>query len=463
MTVHTMRTLLDVVIAGRRWTAEECVQHFAAAARSLGEPATLSAAQLKRWRRGRVKDLPRPTACRVAEHLFGHPIEALLAPAPVDHDPARPPAGDVIRPPTSQPPTPRWALRLDGPERPADPYQLDGEFDPIMSAAHDASEHAADAGHAIDDTTLEQLHAEVIRLAHGYAATSPMVMFGQLKRARDLTYRMLERTKRPNQLADLYLIAGQLSGLMAGASFDLGQSDAASEQARAALTYGQVIDHATLRAWARATLAMISLWSGRPADGVTHARAGLEHVTAGDVAVRLNSLAGRCWALAGSRESAIAAVRAADDARHHDAGTDPFAGGIGGEFAFGAARHSLSLGATHLALGDPVSAADHTQSALELYNSGPGEQRAVGGIHGARVDLATARAMGQDLDGVLDAVTPTLDLEPEHRTLRLASRLFRLRGQLNTSLYQGSVQAARLSEAIEGFLATASTSPLALP
>jgi hypothetical protein len=76
------RTLLDAVITARRWTAEECVRHFADAATTMGEPATLSTAQLKRWRRGLVIGLPRPTACRVAEQVFGYPVEALFAPPP---------------------------------------------------------------------------------------------------------------------------------------------------------------------------------------------------------------------------------------------------------------------------------------------------------------------------------------------------------------------------------------------
>jgi hypothetical protein len=119
-------------------------------------------------------------------------------------------------------------------------HSIDLEPDPIMSAAHDASEHAADAGRAIDQTTLEQLHAEVAHLAHSYAATAPAVMFAQLKRAKDLTYLMLERTRRPAQTSDLYLVAGQLSGLMAAVSFDLGNPDAATEHARAATW--QVVD-----------------------------------------------------------------------------------------------------------------------------------------------------------------------------------------------------------------------------
>jgi hypothetical protein len=407
-----------------------------------------------------LSGLPRPTACRVAEHLFGRPAEELFAivPSTAAHLAHAAVPWSDNRTLAQLHPTEPPGSRVPGPAA-----VVDLEYDPIMSSAHDASDHAAEAGRAIEETTLVQLHAEVTRLAHAYASTPPLVMFAYLRRARDLAYRMLERTRRPAQLADLYLIAGQLSGLMAGVSFDAGHPDAAGEQARAALTYGQIIDHPTLRGYARATLAMIALWSGRPSDGVTHATAGLQDVATGDTAVRLHCLAGRSWALAGSAEQATTQVRAAEEARQHRTEADPFADGIGGEFAFGPARHALCLGATHLALSDPTAAARHTQAALDLYESGPAEQRAIGGVHGARVELATARAMAIDLDAVLDAVTPTLDLVPEQRTHRLATRLHGLRRQLAANRYQGSPQAAELTDAIETFLATTVTSGLAAP
>ena len=149
---------------------------------------------------------------------------------------------------------------------------------------------------------------------------------------------------------------------MAAASYDLGQPDAANEQARAAFTYGQVIDHDTLQAWARATLSMIALRSGRPHDGATHARSGLEFVTTGDTAVRLHALAGRCWALAGATTEATEAMQQADEAREHDGGVDEFADDIGGEFVFSPARQALCGGATHLALGNPTEAAEQART-----------------------------------------------------------------------------------------------------
>jgi hypothetical protein len=330
-------------------------------------------------------------------------------------------------------------------------HSIDLEPDPIMSAAHDASEHAADAGRAIDATTLEQLHAEVARLAHAYAATAPAVMFAQLKRARDLTYLMLERTRRPAQTSDLYLVAGQFSGLMAAVSFDLGQPDAATEQARAAFTYGQVIDHNQLRAWARATLSMIAFWSGRPSEGATHAQAGLELVAVGDVAVRLHAVAARSWALAGSRDHALAALHAAEDAANADPAPGDLATVVGGEFVFGRARQELSAGATMLAVGNGPQAAQHAQAAIDVYEALPADHRWTGGLHGARVDLAAAHLLASDLDAVQEVLAPTLALTAEHRTERVAARIRALRHNLGTGRFRSSVKASHLAEELEAF------------
>jgi hypothetical protein len=152
------------------------------------------------------------------------------------------------------------------------------------------------------------------------------------------------------------------------------------------------------------------------------------------------------------------AVRAGDDARQADDTADEFADGVGGKFVFGPARQALCLGTTYLALGQSAQAADRAQATLALYESGPSEQRAVGGIHGARVDLAIAHAMGADLDAVLDAVATTLDLGAEHRTNRLNARLHQLRGHLAVPRFRGSLQAGRLANGIEEFMATASSS-----
>jgi transcriptional regulator with XRE-family HTH domain len=83
-------TLLRALIAERHWQTFRAFQaQFRRAARDLaerdGDPdlakLTVSSRQWERWYSGGVKTEPYPDACRVLEHMFGHPVQQLLAPA----------------------------------------------------------------------------------------------------------------------------------------------------------------------------------------------------------------------------------------------------------------------------------------------------------------------------------------------------------------------------------------------
>ena len=78
----------------------------------------------------------------------------------------------------------------------------------------------------------------------------------------------------PSQARDLNFLAGALCGLMANATLDLGREDAADDLARAAWTYGTVIDHGPLIGWARGTQALAAIWEHRYADAVGYAEDG---------------------------------------------------------------------------------------------------------------------------------------------------------------------------------------------
>jgi tetratricopeptide (TPR) repeat protein len=101
------RTRLAALLASTHQTHEEAVAAFNERARQLRESATLSVRQLDRWLSGRLTRLPRPTACRVAQSLWGEPIQHLLAPPPVSHSAARPiAAADTMVPSAKPPPDP---------------------------------------------------------------------------------------------------------------------------------------------------------------------------------------------------------------------------------------------------------------------------------------------------------------------------------------------------------------------
>jgi transcriptional regulator with XRE-family HTH domain len=83
-------TLLGALIAERHWQSFRAFEvQFRRAARDLaerdGDPdlakLTVSSRQWERWYSGSVKTEPYPDACRVLEHMFGYPVQQLLAPA----------------------------------------------------------------------------------------------------------------------------------------------------------------------------------------------------------------------------------------------------------------------------------------------------------------------------------------------------------------------------------------------
>src|SRR5205814_2993124 len=106
-----------------------------------------------------------------------------------------------------------------------------------------------------DAVSIETLRLEMRRLVRGYATIPPGQLLVEVVCTRDLAYMLIDRTRRPSDLVDLYLIAGQACGLAATTSWDLGDPDAADDLANAAWTYGQLCGHNTLRAWTRSVQA----------------------------------------------------------------------------------------------------------------------------------------------------------------------------------------------------------------
>ncbi|MFC0530254.1 hypothetical protein [Phytohabitans kaempferiae] len=426
MTVRVDRvpTVLEAELRRRRWSREDAARELTRAARDLGIVGgwSLSLRQLDRWLSGEVR-IPRGVACRVAEHVFGRPIEVLLGP---------------VRPVSADPES----------EAPVAPATV-GEF--VVRSGEASRDHAAmAAAGAVAPATLEQLHAEVRRLAHAYASTPPLGLLSQLMRTRDLAYELLSHTRRPSQLSELYLVAGQVCGLAATTAFDLGHRDAAEDHGRAAWTYGDLIDHPALRAYARGVQATIAFWSGRPGEGLRYVNSGLTFAH-GPAAVRLHAIGARAYAMLGAAGDARQALRLAMETADRGERGDEMTDEVGGEFAFGRPRFALCAGAVNITLGDGRSAAHAAGEALRLYGQTSAEQKRWAVHYGAWMDLATAHALQDNLDGAAEALAPALRLDKERRTARLAQRLVMLRATVDRSRYRGSAVAHEVSSAIDDF------------
>jgi hypothetical protein len=230
---------------------------------------------------------------------------------------------------------------------------------------------------------MEHLQAAAGRAAHAYYVSPPLAMLSELVKLRNSIYEQLDRTQKPRQQAELYLISGQVCGLLSSVSWDLGHAHVAEEQARAAHTYGNVIDHPSLSAWARALQVTVAFWSGIPRRATAIAAAAIQDAPRGTARVRLHSVNARALALMGARQEVEAELNNAADELDR-AGDDPFLDEIGGELGFDRSRRALCAGAAYVALGDGERAETEALGALELFAQLPEAARWGAGELGAR-------------------------------------------------------------------------------
>ena len=408
------RTRLEQLAIQQGIGTAEFVREFGRRAEVLGVDAATSPSAAKRWLQG-ASGQPRAATRRVLEAWFGEPLAALLGP-------------------------------------PSECHPAATEEEIAVNAAHESVSHAIEAASALDPSALEHLHAAAGHAAHAYYTTAPLEMLTDLVALRDTIYMQLDRTHKPLQHAELYLLAGQVCGLLSSVSWDLGMTGPSEEQARAAYTYGSIIDHPSLQAWARALQVTIAFWSGFPRKANRIAAAALEQAPSGTARARLHSVNSRALALLGARDEVRDALEAAR-LELDRAGDDAFLDEVGGELAFDRPRRGLCAGASYVALGDGDRAEREAEDAVELFTAIPDGKRWGAGILGARVDLATARTLRGDLAGTQDALSPVFELPPARRTESIALRLHSLAHMLGTTRYRGATEALQLGSEIEDFTA----------
>ncbi len=330
------------------------------------------------------------------------------------------------------------------------------ERDLIMAAAHEASDHVGRAESTnVGATTLEQLDADVVRIANDYVHIPPVPMTVEMLRVRRRVYRLLEGHQRPADTRHLYLLAGTLTGLLANASTDLGYLDAAAEQVRAAWAYAELCDHNGLRAWTRGMHALIECRSQRPRRAVLLAQSGQEYAESATARVRLFNIEARMWATLGNAADTDRCVRAADEASTHGA-ADDLHDEIGGVFGFPDAKAQYYAGATYIHLGQAEQALAATSRAIELYASGPLEKRSYGAEALTRVDNAAAHLINGSLDGAAEVLAPVLVLDQDRRIAQLPERLAGVRRRIAAPRFRDSARARELDERIEEFCAAPS-------
>ncbi len=409
------KTRLEELAWRRRLSVADFQEQFKRQAANIGENVEVSRSQAKRWLGGEP-GLPRAAAKRVLESWLGEPVEDLLGPP-----------RSLLRDPTEQ--------------------------ELAVNAGRDSVSHAIAAASVLDPSAIEHLYAAAGTAARDYYAKPSLEMLTDLLALRDTVYRQLDRTRKPKQQAELYLIAGQVCGLLSSVSWDLGLRNAAEEQARAAHTYGNVIDHPSLRAWARALQVTVTFWGGHPRRAASIAADALEGAPVGTARARLHSVHARALAMIGARGEVRAELDAAVDELDR-AGGDEFLDGIGGELAFDRARRGLCAGASYVALSDGDQAEREAEAAIQLFSATSSDEQWAAGLLGAHVDLGAARTLKGDLAGAKEALAPVFMLPASRRTEAIAQRLYALSRVLGTARYRSATEALELGGEIEDFTTT---------
>jgi len=389
---------------------------------------TVSPRQFDRWMYGEIVSLPRDEARQVLEHLLGRPVHELFATAA----------------------TPTQPRETSGPSVAAAGTEPDEVEDLVVAAAAEAREHAdrlAVAG--VDAVAVDRLRDQVIALAGEFAVQAPAAVVPRARHLRRLACQLLDRTPRPAQARELYLVAGPACGLLASASFDLGYRDAAAAHADAVWTYGGLIGHTGVQARARGMQALLANWSGRPLQAQQLAAEGLRLAPDGGARVRLHGIEARAWAHLGDRGRTDAAVSAGLSALG-DEGEDELHEQLGGEFGFGAARPAWCVSSAYVQLGDGPAAAHHAARAIDLYHKlAPADRTPK--AEAAAADLAAAHLLQAEVDGAADALRSVWTLPPQHRVESVRLRLAQVATLLRTLKLRDAPAARTLLDGIGAF------------
>ena len=153
-------------------------------------------------------------------------------------------------------------------------------------AAEESARFVRQTGAPVIPEVLEQLDADVRWLAGEYLRRPKYAVFRPLVRLRRDVFEMIDRRPRPGSLTDLYRVAGQLSALLAHASFDLGQPYAADSHARTAWLCADLSGDDALRPYIRGVQCNAAYWRGEYREAVELARSEQDFASSGSDLLR---------------------------------------------------------------------------------------------------------------------------------------------------------------------------------
>ncbi|WP_189223410.1 hypothetical protein [Saccharothrix coeruleofusca] len=291
----------------------------------------------------------------------------------------------------------------------------------LMSAAEESSGFLAWAETTnVGELTVDQMHAEVRRIAHSYLKAPTLPLFARTKALRDRAFTLLAGHQDPRRTRELYAAAGWSLTVLSWISVDLGRPDAAEDHARAAWMCAERADHNALRAWVRATQHTAAFWQADYTAAAQYAADGLSYGGTGTARLFLSSALAVDLAHAGQVE---AAERALLRAQHVAETAAPAEDELAGPLTCSTDRAGSLWSDAELALGRADAALSFADRAVAAFEATAEQRRNRGSERMARLQQVKAHLALGDLRSAEDALRPVLDTPAAQRVRPLVHRV----------------------------------------
>lgn len=294
--------------------------------------------------------------------------------------------------------------------------------------------------------TVEQLHADIQRIAQNYLKVPTKPLFLRSRAIRDRAFKLLAGRQPPHQTRDLYAAAGWSLTLLAWMSVDLGRPDVAESHTRTAWACAEGADHDELRAWVRATQHTAAFWQDDFARAAEYAEHGLQYAS-GTSAVFLSGALALDQARAGRTDQAREAL---DRAKRQVA--KPGVAELGGVFLCTPERAEGIWSDAHLSLGDARHTLDHADRGVALFEAAPHSVRNYGSERMVRLQQVKARLGTGELDGAVEALAPVLGTPAEYRVRPLIHRISEVAALTRSDRFADETKARAMHEGIREFV-----------
>ncbi|WP_235433866.1 hypothetical protein, partial [Protofrankia coriariae] len=308
------------------------------------------------------------------EHLTPADMLLINSMRRLSADPSRAPATSVTTPP-------RGSTVPAGTDEPSAVAERDGSgrrtvltatATTVVLAADDEVDEVTQrmqlfAATNVDDAAVEQLDLSIEVIGRRYETSDSRSVYPTALRQRRYVADLMRGHQHPRHRADLYAVAGKLSGLLGYLAFDLGNELLARAYCNEAMSLAQAAGHRGLAAWVRGTESFIAYYTGRYQQALDYARDGQRHAARGPASIRL-AVSGEARALGklGDRRGVDDAVDRALAAHAQTDQVDPVGYFLSFE-PFGAARLAGNAASAYLALGAVGRVREFTDQVIPVF------------------------------------------------------------------------------------------------